>query len=99
MKEKCYSVIKSNKAMCMQTLSLIRVYWINKQFLIPKLLKCYYNMISPRPKCKLTWDVSKVLQYFKNVYPLKKLTLKMLTLKSGVGCVHYCCKGPAPLCI
>lgn len=64
MKEKCsYSVINSNKAMLMQNLSLFRMDWINNQFLIPKLLKGYYNMNPPRPKCKIIWGVSKVLHF------------------------------------
>lgn len=100
MKEKCsYSVINSNRAMLMQILSLIRVDWINNQFLIPKLLKGYYNMNPPKPKCKITWDVSKVLHFLKDI-SLKKVDSENVNIEiGGVVCVNYCCKGPEPLCI
>lgn len=100
MKEKCsYSVINSNKAMLMQTLSLFRVDWINNQFLIPKLLKGYYKMNPLRPKCKRTLDVSKVLQFLKDI-SFEKFDSENVNIEIvGVVCVNYCRKGPYPLCI
>lgn len=43
-------------------------------------------MIPPRTKCKLTWDVFKVLHFLKDLYHLKKLTLKILTWKLVTMC-------------
>lgn len=95
MKEKySYSVINSNKAMFMQTLSLFRVDRINNQFLIPKLLKGYYNMNPPRPKCKITWGVSKVLHFLKDI-SFEKVDSENVNIEiGGVVCVNYCCKRP-----
>jgi site-specific recombinase XerD len=37
----------------------------------------------PKPKYSTTWDVGKVLDYLKSLYPLEELDLKNLTLKTA----------------
>lgn len=36
----------------------------------------------PKPKYTKTWDVGKVLDYLKSLYPLENLDIKTLTLKT-----------------
>lgn len=40
-----------------------------------------FNVKPPVPKYCFTWDVSLVLNFLKTLYPLEKLTLKLLTFK------------------
>lgn len=37
---------------------------------------------TPKPKYTMTWDVGKVLDYLKSLYPLENLDMKTLTLKT-----------------
>ena len=76
-----YSVINTHKSMLIQTLKFFDVKWVSNPVFIPRLMKGFYNMNPPIPKCKFTWDVSKVLLFIAKLMPLKDLTLKMLTLK------------------
>ena len=39
------------------------------------------NVIPPKPRYSVIWDVSKVLVYLSTLFPLESLSLKMLTLK------------------
>lgn len=36
----------------------------------------------PKPKYTMIWDVGKVLDYLKSLYPLENLDIKTLTLKT-----------------
>ena len=44
-------------------------------------MKGVYYKSPPRPRYCFTWDVSVVLKYLRGLFPLEKLTLKLLTLK------------------
>lgn len=44
-------------------------------------MKGLFNLRPPMPRYSFTWDVSKVLDYLSTLFPLKDLSLKMLTLK------------------
>ena len=79
--ELSYSVINTHKAMLFQTLPFFGVKWTANSVLIPKLLKGYFNCKPVRPKIPFTWDVSVVLTFLSTLYPLSKLSLKLLTYK------------------
>lgn len=52
--------------------------WCNNPTLIPRFIKCFFD-IKPLPyKPKLTWDVSKVLHFISTLLPLESLNLKIL---------------------
>ena len=44
-------------------------------------MKGYFNIQPVQYKPKITWDVSKVLNYISSLYPLQSLCLKLLTFK------------------
>jgi len=44
-------------------------------------MKGVFNLRPPLPRYKFTWDVSKVLNYLADLYPLQTLSLKELTIK------------------
>lgn len=76
-----YSVVNTHKSMLFQTLPFFGVKWVSFSILIPKLMKGYFNIRPTRPKQLFTWDVSTVLQYLFSLYPVSKLSLKLLTYK------------------
>ena len=44
-------------------------------------MKGVFHMTPPKARYSFTWDVSNVLNYLKSLYPLKSLSLKLLTFK------------------
>lgn len=78
-----YSVINSHKAMLLQTLPFFGNTWCKKECnLISRFMKGVFVQLPPRPRYMYTWDVSEVLKYLASLYPLDKLTLKLLTFKT-----------------
>ena len=49
---------------------------------LKRFMKGICNLRPPRPKYGITWDVDTVLKFLKTLFPLDKLSLKELTLKS-----------------
>lgn len=78
---KSYSVINTHKSMLLQTLKLLGNSWCDNPLFISRFMKGVFNQIPPRPKYKFTWDVSKVLNLLRTLFPLCELSLKTLTLK------------------
>jgi hypothetical protein len=76
-----YFVLNTHKSMLMQTLPYFGVTWCNKSNLISRVMKGYVNIKPVQYKPKITWDVSKVLNYISSLYPLQSLCLKLLTFK------------------
>ena len=79
---KSYSVINTHKAMLLQTLKLLGNSWCDNPTFIPRFMKGYFNQKPPVPRYNFTWPVSKVLNFLGTLFPLEKLSLKMLTLKA-----------------
>lgn len=67
--------------MLTQTLPYFGIKWIENSVLISKLLKGYFNLKPVKPRILFTWDASIVLRYLVTLFPLSKLSLKLLTLK------------------
>ena len=78
---KSYSVINSYKAMLLQTLPLFGNSWCKDCTLISRFMKGVYFERKPNPRYIFTWDVSCVLKYLSTLFPLSKLSLKLLTFK------------------
>lgn len=68
--------------MLLQTLNLFNNEWcVNPRF-ISRFMKGLFNKLLPKPKySNFIWDVSVVLKYLSSLFPLDKLSLKLLTLK------------------
>lgn len=78
---KSYSVINSYKAMLLQTLPFFGNSWCKNCPLIVRFMKGIYFQRKPAPRYLFTWDVSCVLKYLSSLFPLEKLSLKLLTMK------------------
>ena len=83
-------MLNTHKAMLLQTLPFFGNVWCGNIVLIPKFMKGVFHSNPPKPRYKFTWDVTKVLDFLKTLYPLKHLSLKMLTLKT-VALIALCC--------
>lgn len=78
---KSFSVINTHKSMLIQTLKLLNNSWCENPIYLARFMKGLFNKNPPVPKYKFTWDVSVVINFLRKLYPLKDLTIKMLTLK------------------
>lgn len=68
--------------MLLQTLNLFNNEWCVNPRLISRFMKGLFNKLLPKPKySNFIWDVSVVLKYLSSLFPLDKLSLKLLTLK------------------
>lgn len=82
---KSYSVINSHKAMLLATLPFFGNEWCKKGescVLIVRFMRGVFCNAPPKPRYRFTWDVTVVLRYLSSLFPLRKLTLKLLTLKT-----------------
>ena len=70
--------------MLLQTLAFFGNSWCESCNLIKRYLKKVCKSKPPVPRYKFMWDVSIVLRFLKILYPLNKLSLKLLTLKALV---------------
>ena len=52
--------------------------------MISRFMKGVFNLRPPLPRYKFTWEVSKVLNYLADLYPLQTLSLKELTIKLSI---------------
>ena len=55
-------------------------------------------MKSPLPRYETTWDVSRITDYLSTLFPLPKLTLKLLTLKTAALCALVSYQREPTLC-
>lgn len=78
---KSYLVVKTHKAMLLQTLPLFGNQWCKDCPLVTRFMKCLFLNKSPKRRYLVTWDVSVVLRYLKSLTPLLQLSLKLLTFK------------------
>lgn len=80
--KKSYSVVNTHKAMLLQTLNLFDNEWCANPRFISRFMKGLFNKLLPKPRYSgFIWDVSVVLKYLSTLFPLDKLSLKLLTLK------------------
>ena len=79
--KKSYSVINSYKAMLLQTLPFFGNVWCKECPLISRFMKGVYFQRQPTPRYLFTWDVSCVLKYLSTLFPLNRLSMKLLTFK------------------
>ena len=63
-----------------------------------RLVKGVYNERPPAPRYSTTWDVTKVTDYLKTLFPLDQLNLKTLTLKTVMLCVLSSAQREQTLC-
>lgn len=78
-----YSVVNLHKAMLLQTLPFFGNKWCKDSCnLIQRFMKGIFFENPPRPRYKMTWDVTNVLQYLSTLFPLEQLSLKLLTFKT-----------------
>lgn len=67
--------------MLLQTLPFFGNSWCRKSTLIGRYMKGVFLKRSPRPRYIFTWDVQCVIKFLASLFPLEKLTLKLLTFK------------------
>ncbi|MCG7879448.1 MAG: tyrosine-type recombinase/integrase [Candidatus Thiodiazotropha taylori] len=67
--------------MLLQTLPFFGNSWCKDCPLIKRFMKGVYFQRKPKPRYLYTWDVSCVLKYLSSLFPLHKLSLKLLTFK------------------
>ena len=80
--KKSYSVVNTHKAMLLQTLNLFVNEWCANPNFISRFMKGLFSKLLPKPRYSgFIWDVSVVLKYLSTLFPLDKLSLKLLTLK------------------
>ena len=80
--KKSYSVVNTHKAMLLQTLNLFVNEWCANPKFISRFMKGLFSKLLPKPRYSgFIWDVSVVLKYLSTIFPLDKLSLKLLTLK------------------
>lgn len=80
-KKLSYHTVNAHKAAIIQTISACGNFSYLQSPVITRFMKGVFLSNRPKPKYTLTWDVSRVLNYLKTLYPLEKLNLKDLTLK------------------
>ena len=81
-KGKSYSVVNTHKSMLLQTLKLSNNTWCDNACVIVRFMKGLFNKLLPKPRyTNFIWDVSVMLSYLKSLFPLDKLSLKLLTFK------------------
>ena len=68
--------------MLLQTLKCLGNFWCNNPQFVSRFMKGVINKSPPVPRYTFTRDVSSVLQFLRNLFPLGDLSLKMLTLKT-----------------
>ena len=74
-------MINTHKSMLLQTLQFFDNEWCSNACLISRFMKGLFHVIPPKPRYQFTWDVSKVLTFLSTLFPLDRLSMKMLTLK------------------
>ena len=80
--KKSYSVVNTHKAMLLQTINLFDNEWCANPKFISRFMKGLFNKLLPKPRYSgFIRDVSVVLKYLSTLFPLDKLSLKLLTLK------------------
>lgn len=67
--------------MLLQTLRFFNNDWCINPLFISRFMKGLFNFVPPKPRYTFTWDVSLVLNYLSSLFPLEKLSLRLLTLK------------------
>lgn len=80
-KGRTYSCINLHKSAICQTLAILGNNTFMNCQLITRFMKGIFNLRPPLCRYIFTWDVGIVLKFLSNLFPLKKLTLKWLTLK------------------
>ena len=67
--------------MLLQTLPFFKNQWCDQTFLIGKFMKGVFHSKPPKVRYSFTWDVNVVIDFLETLYPLKNLSLKLLTFK------------------
>jgi len=85
--------------MLLMTLPFFGMNWCSGDcFLIKRFLKGVFHHRPSVPRYKFTWDVTVVLKYLATLFPLHKLSLKMLTLKVTALIALSCAPRAQTLC-
>lgn len=77
-----YYTINAHKAAIVQTLAVCNNFSFAEDPMIIRFMRGVFIAKRPKPKYTMTWDVGKVLDYLKSLYPLENLDIKTLTLKT-----------------
>ena len=77
-----YSALSTAKAALGTFVTLQNGQTLSQNQLISKFMKGVFNKKPPTPRYSSTWDVKIVLDFLRSLSPLKKLTLRQLTLKT-----------------
>lgn len=81
-KDFSYYIINAHKAAFVQTLAVYSNFSFAEDPMIIRFMRGVLIAKRPKPKYTMTWDVGKVLDYLKSLYPLENLDIKTLTLKT-----------------
>ncbi|ESP02016.1 hypothetical protein LOTGIDRAFT_111508, partial [Lottia gigantea] len=72
-----YFIVNTARSAIVQTLNIMK-----NRPLVARFMKGLFVKIPPRPRYLFTWDASVLLKFLGSMYPLDKLSLKELTLKT-----------------
>ena len=95
---KSYSTINTYRSALSLTLYPFNNSAVGTHPLIVRLVKGVYNERPPAPRYSTTWDVTKVTDYLKTLFPLDQLNLKTLTLKTVMLCALSSAQREQTLC-
>ena len=95
---KSYSTINTYRSALSSTLYPFNNSAVGTHPLIVRLVKGVYNERRPTPRYSTTWNVTKVTDYLKTLFPLDQLNLKTLTLKTVMLCALSSAQREQTLC-
>ena len=76
-----YSAINTARGALTALLTISRQETVGNHPLVVRFMKGLFETCPPKPRYTSTWDVGVVLNYLKTLSPVKRLSLKNLTLK------------------
>lgn len=78
-----YYTINAHKAAIVQTLAVCSKFSFAEDPMIIRFMRGVFIAKRPKPKYTMTWDVGKVLDYLKSLYPLEKCGYKNSDIKNS----------------
>lgn len=94
----CIVHVNTNRSALSSTLYPVNNAPVGSHAVVVRLVKGIYHLRTPLSRYSLTWDVAKVISYLRTLFPLEKLNLKTLTLKTVMLCALSSAQREQSLC-
>ena len=95
---KSYSTVNTYRSALSSTLYPVNDVAVGSHPLVVRLLKGIYHLRTPFPRYSSTWDVAKVTSYLRTLFPLERINLKTLTMKTLKLCALSSAQRKQTLC-